>query len=108
MRFNTYINEGRQKDHYRVLKAKVTGYSDGKPLPDPYRVVMFFDNSRGQWKIAPEQSFDGKFNEHSGLPAWDLYDFVIKKPPKEIMIDAGQKWSIKGFDAAAKEALRYI
>jgi len=107
MRFNTYITEGwASKKHYRVLKAKITGISDGEPLSSPYRAVMFFD--KGHWQIAPEQSFKGKFTDQSGLPAWELNNWSNKKANKEIMIDGGQKWGVKGWDAAVKEAFKYI
>lgn len=102
-----YLTEGMKgKDSYKILKAKVTGTKDGEDLPQKYRVVMYFRD--GHWMIAPEQSFDGKFTNDSGLAGWSLKNFVGKNAPKEIWIDMGQKWGLKGLDGAVKEALKNI
>jgi len=96
----------KNEDSYKILKAKITGKMDGKTLDQPYRAIMYF--KKGHWSIAIEQAFDGKFNEYSGLPGWALNSWANKKAPKEIYIDAGQKWSVTGFDGAVKEAFQNI
>lgn len=94
-----------------VLSAKVTGMQNGTDLEAPYRVVIFKRDDT--WKLGPEQSFDGEFNEYSGLPSWELESLLSGFPdistiPDMLYIDNGQKWAIRGLRAAIIEANQLV
>jgi hypothetical protein len=87
----------------------MTGILDGKDLEGPYRLVIEKTN-QDEWLIRPEQAFKNKktgeykFNEYSGLPAWDLPSMIKNYPHDVVWIDMGQKWGIKGMQEGLKEA----
>jgi len=89
-----------------ILKSKITGFMAGKKLQEEYRMAM--KQRGGKWVLFPEQSFNGKFNEYSSLPAWNLSSLLQGRAKHELYIDAEQRWSIKGVDSAIREAVRYI
>lgn len=91
-----------------TLESKVVGVLDGKECKGPYRLILF--NKDGKWGIKPEQAFrneetkEYEFNEFSGLPAWN-WDSMKTYPHDMIWIDMGQKWGLKGMQAAIKEGI---
>ncbi len=89
-----------------VLYAKAIGKSDGFDIQEKYRFVLYMSRY-GNWSIRPEQSFTGVFNEYSKLPGWTL-ESLFEKMTDELMIDAGQNWSVKGLFQAVIEAEEII
>ncbi len=90
--------------HAHILQAPITGYVEGRPTDQLYRMVTYFMDNK--WCIAPQQAFKGVFDEHSGLPAWNL-ETVAGNSNDFIYIDAGTKWGIMGLAAAKQEAIQF-
>ncbi|MCP4127752.1 MAG: hypothetical protein GY753_11895 [Gammaproteobacteria bacterium] len=90
--------------HFKVLEAPLTGSVDGRDTDQEYRAVVFFLD--GKWCVSPQQAFKGKFDQFSGLPAWNL-ETLAQNTQDFLYIDAGTKWGVSGMKAATAEAIAF-
>ena len=103
-----------------ILKSPVYATIEGDRIHRDYRMVLEY--KQDHWIISPEQSFQGKFNQYSGLPGWRLdsfklenidYFFSYEKAknsfiPNILAIDYGQEWFIHNVRPAIEEAFTII
>ena len=91
-----------------ILKSPVYATLDGEKCKNSYRMIL--QKRDNNWVISPQQSFNGEFNQYSGLPGWNVLSLLSKGEliSDNIFIDFGQRWAICGMKKVMEEVNSFL